>query len=177
MLVSERREARLRLGEECRHDLDRVHLTRQLCQDSRLIARAGAHFEHATRRRQIEQRGHHGHNVRLRDRLPMPDRERLISVRLLNGLGWHKQVPGHSCHSLQNDLVVDTSPPQFCNERCLGRLMLQATYPRVVCVAPILAWFGQPDTPRAMRGQAWPGPTWRPPVFLLRLCAQTYHWK
>ena len=66
------------------HHLDAIDPGRQLRQDRRLIAAAGADFEHPvvrTRRRHV---GHDRHDVRLGDRLAMADRLRPVGVGALS---------------------------------------------------------------------------------------------
>ena len=81
-------KALLRLLCELRVSLDARHVGTQLSQDGRLVPAAGADLEHvrpgpAGLARRPSLLGHGRDDVRLGDRLPLPDRQGIVSIRVV----------------------------------------------------------------------------------------------
>src|SRR5216684_1606969 len=76
ILVAQLGEDLLRAPGELRHDLDGADGAaerKQLAEDRRLVAAAGAHFQHALFPLELQRLGHGGDDERLRDGLALPD--------------------------------------------------------------------------------------------------------
>ena len=87
--------------------LDRDHLAHELREHRRLIARAGADLEDAMLGARREELGHAGDDVRLRDRLPLADRQRVIAVGDVAVIGRDELLPRDARHRLHDALVAD----------------------------------------------------------------------
>jgi hypothetical protein len=93
--------------------LDRDHARRELVEHGGAVARAGADVEHPLRALQREQRAHRGHDVRLGDRLALPDREGGVVVGVRHVRRRDEGLAGHALHRRQNALVLDPAATQL----------------------------------------------------------------
>ena len=75
-------------------NLDAVDLLAQFGKDGRLIARADADLQRAVVGRGSSKLRHQRHDVRLRDRLAEPDRQRMVFVGVLSQLPRARSVRG-----------------------------------------------------------------------------------
>ena len=76
-----------------------------LRQNGRLVTRAGADLEHGVLRGEVEQVRHQRDDVGLRDRLAMPDGQRMVGVGVPHGAGRDEAVPLHAADGLQHGFV------------------------------------------------------------------------
>ena len=83
---------------QLRDALDRVNFLRQLGENGRLVAGARADVEHALAAAQCELLADASDHVRLRDRLPLADRQRRVVVCAASQLRRHEQVARHASH-------------------------------------------------------------------------------
>ncbi len=102
---------------------DRQDVTGQPRQDGRLVAGAGADFEHAVMLLQIQLLGHVGHDKGLADGLPAGDAERAVTVGIATIGGLDEDFARDFFHDAQHRLVADPPPPQVELEHHLFRRM------------------------------------------------------
>ena len=88
------------------HDLDAVDVRDEASQHRRLIAGAGADLEHAIVRLGIEQFGHGGHDVGLRDRLAVADRERSVVMRARHVRSGNEAISRDIAHRRQHPRIA-----------------------------------------------------------------------
>jgi hypothetical protein len=93
-------------------------------QHRRLIAAAGTDFESSSRGFVLEKRfDHPGHHVRLRDRLPKPDRQRRVLVGAAGEGLLDEEVARHRRHGGEHALVAHSliaQPLDHAPARALG---------------------------------------------------------
>jgi hypothetical protein len=89
--------------------LDGVDLAREVGEDGRGIARAGADLQHAIAGTELERRGHQGDDVWLRDRLPLLDRQWAVDVGELLEVGREKGLARHTAHRLQHGRIAHST--------------------------------------------------------------------
>ncbi len=94
---------------EGRDPLDRAHPAGQPGQDRRLVAGARADLQDFLAAAEVEQRRHEGHDVGLRDRLPLADRQGMIPVGALPKRLLDEEVARDPTHDGQHPLVRDPS--------------------------------------------------------------------
>ena len=92
---------------------DGIHLFGKQTENGRLVARTRADLEHAVFRGEVEQLGHIGDNVRLRDGLAIADGQRTVLIRRVPQLRGHKLMARHFAHCLQHTLVADAARRQL----------------------------------------------------------------
>ena len=85
----------------------------ELREDRRLVARAGADVQHALPPGQRERLADPRDHVRLRDRLPLADRERRVVVRAPAHPLRHEQLARDARHRGENALVGDAARAQL----------------------------------------------------------------
>src|SRR6185295_5138582 len=73
-------QAAFRTRRQFLNDIDRVNALDELCGNGRLIARAGADFQHEIARTQLENVRHQRDDVRLGDRLVETDGQRTVEI-------------------------------------------------------------------------------------------------
>ena len=95
------------LGAEGVVALDRPHVPGQAGEHGRVIARAGAHVEHAVVRAQLEQLAHPRDDERLGDRLPAADAQRDVVVGVRPQARGHEGLARHLRDRPQDALVGD----------------------------------------------------------------------
>jgi len=105
--IPEAGEPILRVLSETRDDLDAVDLTRKLGEHRCLIARTRADFQDAMRLARCCQFGAERNDVGLRNRLPAPDRQRMIAVGRRDLARRHEMMARHPTHS-RHDCVGET---------------------------------------------------------------------
>src|SRR5262249_47534795 len=91
-----------RLLGQARYTLDRIDLMPELGQHGGLITGAGADFEDASARREAQQVGHQGDDVRLRNSLTEADWQRSIGIGQIALGGRHKRMARYVTHGLQH---------------------------------------------------------------------------
>ena len=79
-------------------------------EDGRLVARPGAHLEHAIAGLRVERRGHQGDHVGLGDRLAAADGQGAIVVRGVPVDVRHEEMPRHEAHRLDDPRVPHAAP-------------------------------------------------------------------
>src|SRR5262249_11667656 len=93
-----------------RQALDRADAPRELGEHGRLIARAGADLENLFLAGELEQLGHEAHDVGLRDRLLLADRQGVIAVGAITQCFLDEEMtrdaPHHREHALFGDLAA-----------------------------------------------------------------------
>ena len=104
--ISESLQKGPRRGRQLRDDLHRVDLDSHLGENRCLISRPGTDLEHLVPRLDLEQLGHPGHDVGLRDGLTVSDGQRVIFVGLVEIIGGHELMAGNSPHRLQDQWVA-----------------------------------------------------------------------
>ena len=87
--------------------LDGINLARQAGQDRRLIPAAAADLQHPAFRTNIQIPRHQRDDIRLADRLPMPNRRRPVIVRLIAPLGREETLARNAPQRGEHPLVVD----------------------------------------------------------------------
>ena len=103
------RRGRARPLGELRDPLDRVHLAGELGDHRRLVAGARADVEHALAAARGELLADARDHVRLRDRLPVADRQRGVVVRASAELLRDEQLARDALHRGEHALVVDAA--------------------------------------------------------------------
>ena len=107
--------------------LDRVDLAGDSSQDRRGVAGAGADFQHAVLRLQLECLGHQGHDVGLRNGLPLLDRQGPIEVGKLGQLGRQERFTRHRFHRGQHRGIGDAAAPDLTLD-CLKALLVESNH-------------------------------------------------
>jgi len=102
ILVAEAGQVALRAVGQLRDDFNRADFGRQFGEHGRLVTRSGADLEHATLRGEAGELGHERHDVRLGNRLPLPDGERTIIIGEAAGRLRDELMPRRFAHSLQH---------------------------------------------------------------------------
>ena len=92
--------------------LDRIDLAAELCEHGGLVAATGADLEDSIARGCAEKLGHQRDDVRLRDRLPVPERQREISICLVGLARRHELVPRHATQRLEHTAILDALRPE-----------------------------------------------------------------
>jgi hypothetical protein len=92
---------------QLRDPLDRVDRAREAAEDGGLVAGPGADVEHELIALQTELLADPRDHVRLRDRLAVPDRERLVRVRRALRLLADEDLPWDRRHRVEQALVSD----------------------------------------------------------------------
>ena len=97
-----------RRGPPAQHidDLNGDDIAREPGDDGRLVTRSGADLKHAVGGFQRERLGHHPDDQRLRDGLPVADRECPIGVGVAADLLGDELVPWHRSHRRQHARVA-----------------------------------------------------------------------
>ncbi len=90
-----------------RHNLNRVHLAGQLCQDRRLITGTRSDLEHAMPECDPQRFGHVRHDVRLRDRLPLSYRQRGVVVRPERQVRGNEPLARQLAHDAKKSRIGD----------------------------------------------------------------------
>ena len=93
--------------------LDRIHLTDAFRQYGRLIAGTRADLQHPHLLPGLDELGHQCHDIRLRDRLPLTNRQRIISIRQITQIRGHEPMPGHLAHRAQDGLAANSPFPKL----------------------------------------------------------------
>src|SRR5215218_909102 len=109
-------ESREPLGGRCRQvrlALDRGHAAPELREDRGLVPGARPDVEHAGVGHQLEQLGHSGDHVWLADRLPGPDRQGCVLVRLGALLLGHERLTRNGGHGREDARVLDVSSAEL----------------------------------------------------------------
>ena len=97
-------------------ELDAFDVRRELQQHRALVARAGAHFQHAVRRLHVQQLRLERHRVGLRNGLALADGEGFVLVGVgLKGRR-EEQVARHGRQGRQHPLVADTALAQLAGQ-------------------------------------------------------------
>ena len=81
--------------------------------DGRLVAGARSDFERSFLPLQLEALRHQGHDIRLGDRLPLPDRKGIILIGRAADGRRDEQMPGHGRHGLEDPPVGDVAGPEL----------------------------------------------------------------
>src|SRR5271157_1118087 len=95
------------------NNLDRIDLPDAFRQYGRLIARARADFQHPHLLPGLDELGHQGHDIGLRDRLSLTNRQRIISICQITQMRGHEPMPGHLAHRAQNGLAANSPFPEL----------------------------------------------------------------
>ena len=103
-----RREEPPGAGGKGREALDRHQFSAEAREDRRLVPRTGPDLENLLRAGKPERGRHLGDDVRLGDRLPLPDGERLVRVGEVPHLLRNEEVPRHLFHYRQHALVANS---------------------------------------------------------------------
>jgi hypothetical protein len=82
--------------------LDRLHLRRDLAEHRRRIARAGADLEHAVAGLDLGGFDHQRHDIGLRDRLALADRQRPVLIGEFLEAGLDEHLARHPPHRLEH---------------------------------------------------------------------------
>src|SRR5260370_8018372 len=98
-----------RRGRQLRMALHRIHLGAEQRKQRRHIAGTGADFENAVGSLKSKVLEHRGHDVRLRDGLPLADGQWMILVRVLPKSLRNKLVSRHFAHSLKNPPIPNAT--------------------------------------------------------------------
>ena len=101
-------ENSLCLASQLRDALHGEDLAGQPAEDGRLVAGAGADFQHPVPRVQSQYLAHVGHDVGLGDGLALTDAQRAVAVGQLQHIIRHEAVAGHLAHSVQDPGIGDT---------------------------------------------------------------------
>ncbi len=124
VIVAQRVQPLLGFLRKLRNDLDAVHFLADLGQHGRLIARARADVQGLGLRAALGQLGHQRHDVRLRDRLPVADRQRMVVVGATSECFGHETVPRHVLHRPKHFRVGDVPAAEVLFDHasaCLGK--------------------------------------------------------
>ena len=125
-VVTGRGEVLPRLLRELGDALDRVHLVRELRQHRGLVPGAGAHVQHFLAPREPERLRDAGDHVRLRDRLPVADRQRRVGVGTVPFALGDEELPRHALHRGEDPLVDDVAPAQLLLDHSTACVRLSA---------------------------------------------------
>ena len=110
--VSQRLETLARRIRQRPVALDAHDFAREPRQDGGLVARAGANFQDAVLRLDLELFGHVADNIGLADGLSASDRQGLVSIGTVGELGSDEVLARHLVHGAQYRLVADAAPAQ-----------------------------------------------------------------
>ena len=105
-----------RLLEQRRNPLDREHLRHEMREQHRLIARARADLEHALLARELQQLEIARVHPRLRDRLPVADRQRRVLVRAMPQPRRHERVARRHLERAQHGEIANSLLAQRLDE-------------------------------------------------------------
>ena len=97
---------------QCLVAFDRPHLGRHAAQHRGPVARTGTDLQHAVLRTDLGCLGHRGHDVGLRDRLSLRDRQGMVLVCELGLIGRDEPFTGNGSHGSQHPGMDDSPPGQ-----------------------------------------------------------------
>ena len=119
-MVAERGEPLARALGELGVALDGVDVPGDLGEHGRGIARAGPDLEHVLVALQPERLDHHRDDVRLRDRLARPDRQRAILVGELGQIGRQECLARHRLHRRENGGAANAAEADVAVDHALA---------------------------------------------------------
>jgi len=106
VVIAETVEAGARALGHRRYDLDGEHGARDLVENRRLIARAGADLEHALAALESRGLGHERHDVGLRDGLVVADGQGRVAIGGVAQLLRHELVARHGAHGREHERIL-----------------------------------------------------------------------
>lgn len=123
VLVAQLGQAFFGLFSQRLDDLDAVNLPAELGQHGRLIAGTGADIEGSALGLRLGQLGHQGNDVRLGNRLPMANRQRMVSISNAGLLFGNEAMAGNPAHHLQDLRIDDVAAAEIVFEHSLPGLL------------------------------------------------------
>src|SRR5271165_2606368 len=112
--------------------LDRIHLADTFRQYGRLIARACADLQDPHLLPGLDELGHQCHDIGLRDRLSLTNRQRIISICQITQMRGNKPMPGHLAHRAEDGLAANSPFPKLpLNHLAPAGLMIGSLHDRL----------------------------------------------
>jgi hypothetical protein len=105
--------------------LNGMHLARQVRQNCRLVARAGANLKDLLLAGKSKQLGHQGNDIRLGDGLPTANWQWTIAISMAAVLRQDEEMARYIPHSLENSPVADIPPEQLLLHHALAFVKIQ----------------------------------------------------